>query len=66
MTPAERWMAREHPDKVAMRTTPHDYVPMSLGLDPDHVCRGSCYCERCWERKSERIHTKIARREAGL
>lgn len=57
--PSLAWLRREHPDKLAMRETPHPF-DHSMPRDPRDTCppegNARCVCEACWEFKSHPIH----------
>ena len=53
----ETWLQREHPEIVAARAERHAFVPVAP-IEEGHVCRGACYCDRCWLPKSDRIHPR--------
>ena len=62
----DRFMRKHQPWRWKMKSTPHDFVPMAISDEErkEHpVCKGACWCDACYESKSNRIHTKIARRE---
>lgn len=51
------WMRREHPDRWDLREQPHAFVPMQpIDASCRDGCHGGCVCDRCWERKSARVH----------
>lgn len=64
--PTLAWMRREHPDVLAMRETPHEFVHWPI-RDPKDTCppegNAGCVCEACWERKSFRAHRGSSRRQ---
>lgn len=60
--PGLRFMQEHYPWRLKARETPHDFKP--LGEECEGGCKAGCICDDCWQRKSTRIHTKIAKREA--
>lgn len=64
--PGKAFMEKHYPWRVKMRKTPHDFEPLPLSAEErkEHpVCKGACQCQACWYPKSNRIHTKVAKRE---
>ena len=55
------FLEKNYPWVLKSKSEPHDFKPQGEACDGG--CKAGCICDRCWETKSTRVHTKAFARE---